>query len=41
MNNEAEDLTNKEINSQYYVLKKIGSGSFGQVYVGSILFNQR
>lgn len=41
MNNEAEDLTNKEINGQYYVLKKIGSGSFGQVYVGSHWLKQR
>ena len=41
MNNEAEDLTNKEINGQYYVLKKIGSGSFGQVYVGSRWLKQR
>ena len=37
MNNENEDLTNKEINGQYYVLKKIGSGSFGQVYVGRLV----
>ena len=33
-NNEVEDLTNKEIDGRYTVLKKIGSGSFGQVYVG-------
>lgn len=36
MNAENEDLTGKEIESKWYILKKIGSGSFGQVYVRSI-----
>jgi serine/threonine protein kinase len=36
MNNETEDLCSKDIDGKYHVLKKIGSGSFGQVYVGTI-----
>jgi hypothetical protein len=41
MNKECDDLLNKIFFSKYKIERKLGEGSYGQVYKGLELFTQR